>query len=217
MDNYNSYTRFPNSLLEAMLLHDFTASELVVMLYVARKTYGWGKQTDTISVRKLAADTGHDLRGMQRTVKKLQDKKVLSIQSRSSRGMPVIGINDPSLWAQEPKAGSAPTVSRPTVYRPYTVSRPTVRQSATYGQATVGSDGQATVGSYGQTTTHNIHKDNKYNNTKESAPPAPEGANVAADAADANASAADTANANADDWTPSELPDDIWADESLWK
>ena len=207
MDNF---TRLPNAVLDTLLLQDLSSLEWTVVMYIARKTYGWGKQTDTISVRKMATDTGHDLRAMQRTVTKLREKNILNVGPRGSRGMQTLGINDPAMWGKK---------ATPTVTQPYTVTQPAVTQPRVYGQATAGSDGQATVGSYGQVTTHKRNKETKDTIQKKDAPPAPEGANVAADAADANASAADTANANANasDWTPSELPDDVWADASLWK
>lgn len=152
MDNY---TKIPNDILEALPLYDFSPLEWAVIMYVIRKTFGWHKNVDTISVRKMAADTGHDLRGMQRAVTKLKEKNVLSMNSRGSRGMPVMGINSPSMWAE-------PTVKQPTVKQP-TVKQPEVKQSEVYGQTTVGSDGQM--------TTHKRNKHTKDTNTKESFSP----------------------------------------------
>ena len=183
MDNY---TKIPNDILEALPLYDFSPLEWAVIMYVIRKTFGWHKNVDTISVRKMAADTGHDLRGMQRAVTKLKEKNVLSMNSRGSRGMPVMGINSPSMWAE-------PTVKQPTV------KQPEVKQSEVYGQTTVGSDGQMTVGSDGQMTTHKRNKHTKDTNTKESFSPT---------GSDARA----TAWAESD----LTLPDEVFENDDLW-
>ena len=185
----NNYTKFPNDILEALPRYDFSPLEWSVIMYVIRKTYGWDKKADTISVRKMATDTGHDLRGMQRAVKKLQGKNVLTVSSRGSRGMPVIGINKPATWGK-------PTVKQPTV------KQPTVKRPGVYGQATVGSDGQISLEYDGQVTNHNIYTDTKKTNTKESAPPplVETGAAVACDSV----------------WVQSDLPEDELNDDSLW-
>lgn len=57
MDNY---TKFPNEILEALMRYRLPGRRhLVVMLYIARMTYGWHKEAgDHISVKKMAEEIG---------------------------------------------------------------------------------------------------------------------------------------------------------------
>ena len=54
------FTKFPNSILEAIISGGFHGMQTAVLLYIIRKTYGWGKASDTISVSKMAAETGYN-------------------------------------------------------------------------------------------------------------------------------------------------------------
>lgn len=54
----DGYTRFANELLEAMLHFGFSRRELSLMLAIARKTYGYGKLEDDITVTQLAKIAG---------------------------------------------------------------------------------------------------------------------------------------------------------------
>ena len=147
MSTDKSYTKIPNEIIEAAIRSNLSTLEWTALMYVIRKTYGWGKESDTISVRKMAKDTGHDFRAMQRAVSKLEESKVLLIQKGNTK-INVMRVRNPDKWQKM-------TVTRPlTVRQPYTVTRP-----SPYGQATVKDDGQA--------TTHKRKKENKRNYTKE--------------------------------------------------
>ena len=76
MNTDKGYTKIPNKIIEAAVRSNFSALEWTALIYVARKTYGWNKESDTISVRKMAKDTGRDSRAMQRAVSKLEKAKV---------------------------------------------------------------------------------------------------------------------------------------------
>ena len=160
MSTDKSYTKIPNEIIEAAIRSNLSTLEWTALMYVIRKTYGWGKESDTISVRKMAKDTGHDFRAMQRAVSKLEESKVLLIQKGNTK-INVMRVRNPDKWQKM-------TVTRPsTVRQPYTVTRP-----SPYGQATVKDDGQATVKDDGQATTHKRKKENKRNYTKEREPSA---------------------------------------------
>jgi len=197
MDNF---TRFPNEVLEAAILSNFSTLEFTVLLYVARKTYGWGKASDTISVRKMAADTGHDLRAMQRVVAKLAEKNVLVVKSRGPRKTNSIQINSPENW-------------KLTVTQPHTVTQPyTVRQPGVYGQATVCTDGHTAVSTDGQATTHKRNKHTKDTNTKESFSPSGDRTDDERLLQTEHA----TDDVNDGSWTPAPLDDLDLSDDSLW-
>ena len=153
MSTDKGYTKIPNKIIEAAIRSNFSTLEWTALIYVARKTYGWNKESDTVSVRKMAKDTGRDPRAMQRAVSKLEKAKVLSIKKGNSK-INVMRINSPDKWQKM-------TVAKPyTVTQPYTVARPPL-----YGQATAIDDGH--------TTAHKRKKDSNDIYTKEREPSAP--------------------------------------------
>ena len=46
----DGYTKIANELLEAFSKHNFSAYETRVLMAIIRKTYGWNKKSDFISV-----------------------------------------------------------------------------------------------------------------------------------------------------------------------
>lgn len=58
-----NYTQIPNALLD--LMPKMTESELRVTLAIARKTFGWGKRADRISLSQLEKLTGMRRQGVQ--------------------------------------------------------------------------------------------------------------------------------------------------------
>lgn len=51
----DGFTRIANALLEAILAFGFTQRELLVLLAILRKTYGYGKKTDDMSASQISA------------------------------------------------------------------------------------------------------------------------------------------------------------------
>ena len=51
----DGFTRIANALLEAILAFGFTQRELLVLLAILRKTYGYGKKADDMSASQLSA------------------------------------------------------------------------------------------------------------------------------------------------------------------
>ena len=81
------FVKVPTELVEAMYRRKFTAGQYKALLYVIRKTYGWGKTSDVISVTKMAKDTGMTKRAMLKVVTKLEDLKIIEVE-RSAAGKP---------------------------------------------------------------------------------------------------------------------------------
>lgn len=93
-DKKESYTKLFNPILEEICKRDFTASELSILFYVIRCTYGWQKKSYTISYGFLVEGTGLSERNVQRTVKNLIDKKVLILyEAQIGRKPQKIGLN----------------------------------------------------------------------------------------------------------------------------
>ena len=73
----NGYTRIANELLEALIKHDFTASQYKIIFAIIRKTYGWNKAEDSISVSQFEELTGLHRRTVQREMQKLKKMNVV--------------------------------------------------------------------------------------------------------------------------------------------
>lgn len=93
------YTRVPHDLLEALYGGDvrLTATQYRVLLYIIRKTYGWNKYSDFISVSAMARAIGKDRSNVRRAIRDLIQMGVLEVDQMSGRPSN-ISINSPSKW-----------------------------------------------------------------------------------------------------------------------
>lgn len=87
----DGYTRIANELLDAILRYPFTKRELNIVLAVIRKTYGYNKKSDDMTLTQLADLANIDLAHVSRTVAALVDKNVL-LKQQGRYGY-VLGIN----------------------------------------------------------------------------------------------------------------------------
>ncbi len=90
------YTRVPHNLIEAMYDKDqhFTVTQYKVLLYIIRKTYGWNRYAEHISISSMARALGKDRRNVSRAVSDLEKMGVLSVDRRSG-GSGYFSINRP--------------------------------------------------------------------------------------------------------------------------
>jgi phage replication O-like protein O len=95
MDNY---TKFPNDILDALIQYRLTAIQMTAALYVVRKVNGWGKPSDTISVSKMAKDTGYSRRKMVGAVGDLEKLGILSIERNGAGRLSEMRVNTPDDW-----------------------------------------------------------------------------------------------------------------------
>ena len=75
----NGYTSIANEILEALWKVNLSPYEYRVLLYLLRKTYGWQKKTDRITLSQFAKDIGIDRRLIFRAIKKLSSKQMIVI------------------------------------------------------------------------------------------------------------------------------------------
>lgn len=107
----DGYIRIANELYRAILRARFSKRELLIVLAVIDKTYGYGKKTDDITMTQLAEMTEMQRSHAGEAVSSLSDKKVFLI--RDGRYGKVIGINkNYSKWlcsqiGTRPKSGNA--------------------------------------------------------------------------------------------------------------
>ena len=73
------FTQIPDELLDdqmALLGH----AELKVILHIMRRTYGWRKTSDDISLKQLAEGTGLSRRSVQDAVRTLEEKRLVFVE-----------------------------------------------------------------------------------------------------------------------------------------
>lgn len=87
----DGFTRIANELLEAIYCFDFSKRQLRILLCILRKTYGFNKKQDDMTVTQLANDTGLD----RASVSKSLDELVLmqAVTKRHGRFGYVLEIN----------------------------------------------------------------------------------------------------------------------------
>lgn len=110
MANSDNYTKFPNDILDAVIRHHFTASQMVVILYVIRKVNGWNKKSDAISINKMAKDTGYSRRWITDVVFDLEGLGVLEITHNGNGRLSEMKIANPKKWRKPVNCTSQGTV-----------------------------------------------------------------------------------------------------------
>lgn len=74
----NGFVKIHPKILDLLAAADLTSSEFRCVMFVLRKTYGWGKKEDAISYGQIAEATGLSRRGVINSMKALMEKRVLS-------------------------------------------------------------------------------------------------------------------------------------------
>ncbi len=82
----DGYTKIANELLEALIRLMPGNTESRIMLAVIRKTYGWSRKEDKISINQLANMTGKKRRMVIYAVQNLEAKKMLNVKRQRGRG-----------------------------------------------------------------------------------------------------------------------------------
>lgn len=93
----DGYTRLANELLDAIIRFDFTKRQYAVLLAVVRKTYGYNKKADALSIYQISVMTGIDRAHISKAVAELHTMNVLTKaeKGRLAHGqiVPEISIN----------------------------------------------------------------------------------------------------------------------------
>ena len=76
------YTRIANELLEAIYLMPKSDYEHRIFLLIIRRTYGYQKKSDWISLSQICAETGIAKSNASRTIKKLIQKNMIVKEGR---------------------------------------------------------------------------------------------------------------------------------------
>jgi len=123
----NGYTKVANELIEQLVSRDLSGRELRLLLVVMRKTWGWGKRRDRISLGQITKLTGIGRQHVATLVGKLVERQYLKrYLPKNERGMRAYEIQkDYELWdtvaspqtyppvdSGVPESGSAPSRGR---------------------------------------------------------------------------------------------------------
>lgn len=73
----SGFTKVPNEILEALTQTNLGAYETRVLMLIMRKTYGWHKETDWISLSQNSNGTGIRKPHVCRTIKSLAARNII--------------------------------------------------------------------------------------------------------------------------------------------
>ena len=73
------FMRIAIELLEALALIDLNQNETKVLLIIMRQTYGWKKKQDAIPLSQFSHLTGINRKGVCRSLKSLEDRKIIKV------------------------------------------------------------------------------------------------------------------------------------------
>ncbi len=80
----NGYTALANELLEAIIKAGLNGAELAILFYVARKTYGFNKKQDAISITQFEKALPFTRRAITRALKSLQVVNILTLVNKGT-------------------------------------------------------------------------------------------------------------------------------------
>ena len=99
------FTQVPNTLFDE-LLPELGLGELKVLLYIMRRTFGFHKDADRISLHQIEAGTGLSRKSISAAVASLEEQGMVLVARSQSEG--VHGINTYSLRLREGSYASKP-------------------------------------------------------------------------------------------------------------
>ena len=95
------FTRFPNQLLEGFLRAHLSSRQLRVVLFVVRKTFGFHKESDLISMSQFSKELGIARRNVYGIVKDLEAKNILLSKGKPNKTKEYRIEIDPVKWKVE--------------------------------------------------------------------------------------------------------------------
>lgn len=109
----NGYTSISNELLEAIYRRKFSASQLKIIIFIIRFTYGFNRKTASLSNSFISSGTGiHEITVSKEVSALLKDNVLKLYKKPSFHSSRVIGINkDYEGWRNHLELASALTLS----------------------------------------------------------------------------------------------------------
>lgn len=106
------YTQVPDLLFDEQL-PELGHAELKVLLWIIRKTFGYGKTSDAISLSQLEAGTGLGISSVKRAVRDLEAKSVIVVK----RDLSKLGDSAVNTYALRLAEGGRPIVGLPSAHK----------------------------------------------------------------------------------------------------
>ena len=76
----DGYTRIATELLEALISYRIAGEQMQCLLFIIRKTYGFGKKRDNIALSQFVDATGMKKSSICRALSGLEEKKIIVIK-----------------------------------------------------------------------------------------------------------------------------------------
>ena len=100
----NGYLRIANEIYDAFCRTRISGVERQILDCILRKTYGWGKCEDAISLSQFVVMTGVKKPNIERAINGLLSKKIITVIKNDNDGINVYKfVKDFSKWAPLPK------------------------------------------------------------------------------------------------------------------
>ena len=109
----NGHTRIANELLEEIVKYPFCATELKIVLFIIRKTYGWRRKKVIVSYGVISKSVKGDIRYIKRLINRLIEDRVLIKEKSTQQNF--FGLNKDykawRLWKTNKAGGEETTTS----------------------------------------------------------------------------------------------------------
>lgn len=156
------FIKIPTDLFEALMHTPLTKTQMMVFLYIIRKTYGWNKYIDVISISRAARELKKDRRWIQKAFRDLELMGMITVTGKTSGRPSKVSINRPGDW-ERPAIESMGLTCEPThAGRP--ASGTTQVGASRYTQVGASETTQVPASEY--THTKDIYKDTIKDNIK---------------------------------------------------
>ena len=98
----NGYTRIANELLEAVCRLNISGSEMRILLYIIRRTYGFNRIYAEMPLPEIAAAVGMHKVNVSRTLKKLKEQNLIELHpSKGIKPQTISIVKDYQKWSVE--------------------------------------------------------------------------------------------------------------------
>ena len=100
----NGYTRIANELLDALIFHRLSGQEYQFVFFVIRKTYGFSKKSDMVSMGQISKATGMNRPRVAMILNSLKAKGIISVTKKDNSNLNILElIKDYETWKVLPK------------------------------------------------------------------------------------------------------------------
>jgi phage replication O-like protein O len=89
----NGYTKIATEIMEALIKYRIPGEQMQCLLFIIRKTYGWHKKEDEISLSQFMEATGLIKPSVCRAINNLKLKNVIFVSKKANRTHPTYSFN----------------------------------------------------------------------------------------------------------------------------